>query len=330
MNQASLPYRAAHIAVPIGDPNGIGPEISLKAAAAYAGRADVALTLVGAWGVLERTAERLGLMQVLLDAAVLRTSELPDGCFQCGRVTAAAGVATIEAASQAIRLAREGHFDAIVAGPHHERAISEAGIVFSGYPSLVARVCGVAEDAVFLLLIGGGLRIVHVTLHESVAGALARLTPDLVIGAVHAGRDALRRLGIARPRIAVFGVNPHAGEGGLFGSEDESVTWPAVERLRASGYDVSGPAGADVLLAAREHDLYVAIFHDQGHIPIKLLSPHRASALSVGADVLLSSVGHGSAMDIAGRGVASPDAMIETVALLANTAPGAASTRDPA
>jgi 4-hydroxythreonine-4-phosphate dehydrogenase/1,2-dihydroxy-3,5-cyclohexadiene-1,4-dicarboxylate dehydrogenase len=312
--------------MPLGDPNGIGPEIALKTAAAYAGRADVALTLVGPWEVLERTAEGLGLTQVLHRTVVIRTTELPQASWRSGCIVAAAGAAAIEAASHAIRLAREGHFDAIVAGPHHETAISQAGIRFSGYPSLVAQVCAVPEDAVFLLLIGGGLRIVHVTLHESVRSALDRLTPDLVVGAAGAGLGALLRMGVARPRIAVFGVNPHAGEGGLFGREDEAIIRPAVDRLRASGLDVSGPTGADALLAAREHDLYVAIFHDQGHIPIKLLSPRRASALSVGADVILASVGHGSAMDIAGRGIASAAAMIETVALLANVAPGAAST----
>lgn len=309
--------------MPIGDPNGIGPEISLRTVAAYRGRADVALTLVGPWRVLEQTADKLGLTQVLHQTAVVRTPDLPDGSFQSGRITAAAGVAAIEAASHAIRSSREGNFEAIVAGPHHETAIREAGIEFSGYPSLVARVCGVPDNSVFLLLVGGGLRIVHVTLHESVRSALQRLSPDLVVAAAQAGRRALARLGVHQPRIAVFGINPHAGEGGLFGREDESVTRPAVAQLRASGFDISGPAGADVLLAQRNHDLYVAIFHDQGHIPVKLLSPHRASALSIGTDVILASVGHGSAMDIAGQGIACADAMIDTVALLANIAPGA-------
>lgn len=312
------------VALPIGDPNGIGPEISLKAAAACSGRADLTLTLVGPRGVLARTAQTLGLTAVLDATELVPTAEMPAEAFHSGRVDAAAGAATIEAASEAIRLTREGRFDVIVAGPHHETAVSEAGVPFSGYPSLVARVCGVPEDTVFLLLIGGGLRIVHVTLHESVQHALTRLTPDLVVSAAQAGRDALLKLGITGPRTAIFGINPHAGEHGLFGDEDERVTRPAVQRLLASGHDASGPAGADALLAACAHDLYVAIFHDQGHIPVKLLSPRGASALSVGAGVVLATVGHGSAMDIAGRGIASADAMIATVALLANSAPRAA------
>ncbi|HVL55058.1 MAG TPA: 4-hydroxythreonine-4-phosphate dehydrogenase PdxA, partial [Burkholderiaceae bacterium] len=128
---------------------------------------------------------------------------------------------------------------------------------------------------------------------------------------------ALRRLGLTQPSLAVFGINPHAGEDGLFGDDDERITKPAVEALRRGGIDAHGPAGADVLLAQRRHDAYLAMYHDQGHVPIKLVSPHRASAVAVGTPVLFSSVGHGCAFDIAGKGVADPTAVIETAALLA-------------
>lgn len=223
----------------------------------------------------------------------------------------------IAAASSAITATRRGDFDAVVAGPHHETAVHMAGIPFSGYPSLVARVCGQPEDSVFLLLVGGGLHIVHATLHESVQHALDRLTSELVVQAALAGMRAMQRLGMNAPTIGLFGINPHAGENGLFGDADERITKPAAERLRAVGLQVDGPIGADTLLAERRHDLYVAMLHDQGHIPIKLLSPKQASALSIGADVILSSVGHGSAMDIAGQCIADARAMINTVARLA-------------
>lgn len=313
------------LAIPVGDPNGIGPEIALKTVAAYVGRDDLKLTLYGPPTALRRTAEALGLQDVLAGVAVVPVGAFEPDDFRPGEITARAGAAAVEAAVHAIEATRRGEFDGIVAAPHHETAVARAGIAFSGYPSLVARVCGLPEDQVFLLLVGGGLRIVHVTLHESVQHALDRLSPDLVMQAAQAGVRALSQLGIHAPRVALMGINPHAGEGGLFGREDTSITEQASALLRASGIDVTGPAGGDMLLASRSHDLYVAIFHDQGHIPIKLLSPQRASAISIGADVLLSSVGHGSAMDIAGRGVASPGAMIETVAMLANvTAPAAA------
>ena len=308
--------RPSRIAIPVGDPNGIGPEIALRTAAAYAGRDDIAITLFGPARVLALTAQALALESVLAATPVVQTQGLPDAAYRPGEINAHAGAATIDAATRAIEAARRGEFDAVVAAPHHETAIAQAGIAFTGYPSLVARVCGQPEDCVFLLLMGAGLRIVHVTLHESVQTALNRLSPALVADAVRAGARALLRLGIAAPRIALMGVNPHAGEGGLFGPEDAAITEPAAVQLRAEGFDITGPAGGDMLLASRSHDLYVAIFHDQGHIPIKLLSPLRASALSIGADVLLSSVGHGSAMDIAGRGVADPTALLRTIALL--------------
>jgi 4-hydroxythreonine-4-phosphate dehydrogenase/1,2-dihydroxy-3,5-cyclohexadiene-1,4-dicarboxylate dehydrogenase len=207
--------------------------------------------------------------------------------------------------------------NAVIACPHHETAIHQAGIAFSGYPSLVAKVCGLKEDDVFLMLVGGGLRIVHVTLHESVQTALNRLSPELIEKACIAGIQACVRLGIENPKVALFGINPHASEGSLFGPEDLANTVPAVKSLQAAGYNVSGPQGGDVFLAQRQHDLYVAIFHDQGHIPVKLLAPHAASALSIGAQVLLSSVGHGCAMDIAGKNLADPQGLLRTIGLIA-------------
>lgn len=309
--------KVVRVALPVGDPNGIGPEIALKTVAAYAGRDDVQITLFGPRTVLQRTASQLGLGPLLDACAVVPTEERAGSAFVPGQVCAEAGAAMIAAASAAITAARRGEFDAVVAAPHHETAVHLAGIAFSGYPSLVARVCGQPEDSVFLLLVGGGLHIVHATLHESVQHALDRLSPELVEQATRAGVRAMQRLGVAAPRIGLFGINPHAGENGLFGDADERITRPAAERLRATGLQVDGPVGADALLADRRHDLYVAMLHDQGHIPVKLLSPKQASALSIGADVILSSVGHGCAMDIAGQSIADARAMIHTVARLA-------------
>jgi 4-hydroxy-L-threonine phosphate dehydrogenase PdxA len=175
---------------------------------------------------------------------------------------------------------------------------------------------GTPADKVFLMLVAAGLRIAHVTLHESVAHALARITPELVVDAGRAAVEATRRLGIANPRLGVFGINPHAGEDGLFGDEDERITKPALQRLRGLGIAADGPTGADLLLAQRRHAVYLAMFHDQGHIPIKLLSPLRASALTIGAGIVFSSVGHGSAFDIAGKGVADPVSVTDTLQLL--------------
>ncbi len=316
---ASAP--APRLALAVGDPNGIGPEIALKAAQALQPE-NVNLTLYGPPAVLTRTAAMLGLSQLWERLDHVATPELSEQAARPGQIEAEAGASAVASASAALRACRAGRHDAVVACPHHETAIARAGIPFSGYPSLVARVCGLPEDSVFLMLVGGGLRIVHVTLHESVGSALARISPALVADAARAGIRACRMLGIASPTVGVFGINPHASEDGLFGPEDRRLVEPAVKLLQTEGHRVDGPRGADVLLAERAHDLYVAMLHDQGHIPVKLLAPHAASALSIGADAVLSSVGHGSAMDIAGRGIADPEAVIRTVRLLAGLGPG--------
>jgi 4-hydroxythreonine-4-phosphate dehydrogenase/1,2-dihydroxy-3,5-cyclohexadiene-1,4-dicarboxylate dehydrogenase len=315
------PRRRLSLALAVGDPNGIGPEITLKALAALAGRAQdsepLRLAVFGPPAVLAQAAERLGLTALLRTLDLRPAGHLPPAEARPGLVCAAAGVSAVASASAAIRAVQTGEFDAVVAGPHHETAIAMAGIRFSGYPSLVAEVCGLRRDSVFLLLVGGGLRIVHVTLHESVATAVARITPELIVAATQAGVRACQALGVAAPRVGLMGLNPHASEGGLFGPEDAATTFVAARWLREAGLHVDDPQGADVLLAARQHDLLVAMLHDQGHIPVKLLAPQAASALTVGAGVLLATTGHGSAMDIAGQGLARPDALLRSLLLLA-------------
>ncbi|MDB5751565.1 MAG: 4-hydroxythreonine-4-phosphate dehydrogenase ((phosphohydroxy)-L-threonine dehydrogenase)-like [Ramlibacter sp.] len=304
------------IALSVGDPNGIGPEIVLKALDALRGEDRLRMAVFGPRAVLERAAAVTGLQDVLGSVDLRDVGELPTCSAQFGQVNAAAGASAVASATAAIEAVRAGEFDAVVAGPHHETAIAQAGIPFTGYPSLLARVCGEPEGSVFLLLVGGSLRIVHATLHESVATALARLTPQLVVAATLAGVRACQALGVAEPKVALMGINPHASEGTLFGPEDLQCTVPAAQGLRALGVNVTGPQGGDVLLADRRHDLYVAMLHDQGHIPIKLLAPQAASAISIGSAVLLASTGHGSAMDIAGQGSARPDALLRSLRLL--------------
>ncbi len=305
------------IALSVGDPNGIGPEIVLKALAALRGEDRLQITVFGPAEVLRRTAKACGMEAVFLGLALRPVGELPAAAAVPGQVNAQAGASAVASATLAIQACQAGEFDAVVAGPHHETAIHQAGIPFSGYPSLVARACGQDEHSVFLMLVGGGLRIVHVTLHESVATALARITPELIVAATQAGVRACAMLGVKQPKVALFGINPHASEGRLFGPEDAERVVPAALRLRGLGIAVDGPTGADVLLADRKHDLYVAMLHDQGHIPVKLLAPQAASAMSIGGEVLLASTGHGSAMDIAGTGQARPDALLRSLRLVA-------------
>lgn len=296
------------IGIALGDPNGIGPEIAIKAAQRFAGA-----VLVGDGFVIRDTATRLGVAV----PDFIEAPGLDPAGYAPGQLDPRAGKTTVAYAEAAIRLAEAGRIDAIVGCPHSETAVNRAGIAFSGYAGLVADLTGTPRDCAFMMLVAKGIRIAHVTLHESVAQALARLSPELVTSAAYAAIATTKRLGVATPSLGVFGINPHAGEDGLFGDDDERVTKPAVARLRGEGLAVDGPVGADLLLSQRKHDVYLAMFHDQGHIPIKLISPLRASALILGVPVLFASVAHGCAFDIAGKGVADPTGVIETLELLA-------------
>ena len=322
---------ARAVALVIGDPNGIGPEIAVKVAALLAQAWAVPPILVGDAIVIryyaERYASRLQLHEFSATGAQVAgaitfapVNVLPAGAFIPGALSPAAGAATVAYVEAAVELVRRGAASAIVACPHSETAVNAAGIPFSGYPSLLARLLGVPADRVFLMLVGGGLRIVHATLHERLLDALERLTADLVEAAGLAAVAALRALGVDQPRIGVFAINPHGGEGGLFGDDDDRITVPAAQRLRAAGIDADGPTGADTLLARRDRDAYVAMYHDQGHVPVKLLAPRGSVALSIGAGMLFASVGHGSAFDIAGRGVADPAATLAAIELVASPA----------
>ena len=303
--------KVARIAIAIGDPNGIGPEIAVKAAKKFAG-GSVEPVLVGDEFVI-REYGGAGL-------AIAPVTSLDTAAFSPGKIDARAGAATVAYIKEAVRLVQTGEVSAIVACPQSETAINSAGIPFSGYAGLLAQITKTPEDRVFLMLVAAGLRVAHVTLHESVRSALGRITTDRVVAAGLATVKSVERLGVKRPKLGVFGINPHAGENGLFGDDDDRVTVPAVARLRELGVDARGPVGADVMLSQRKHDVYLAMFHDQGHIPMKLLSPLRSSALSIGTPVLFSSVGHGSAHDIAGKGVADPISVIETFELLSAAA----------
>lgn len=304
-----------------GDPNGVGPEIAVKACAASPAEVPV---VVGSRFIIGPLAEAAGLRirdytpGAAPQAGVIDLVDdghFAPGDYRPGALSAQAGVATIAYLTDALDLARTGDFRAVVAGPHSETAVHAAGVEFSGYPSLVAKLTGAREDEVFLLLIGGGLRIAHVTLHESMASALARLTPGLVTAAGVALHAALRTLGVGDPRIGVFGINPHASEGGLFGKEDDQVTKRSVAILRERGIRAEGPAGADVLISTDGYDGHLAMYHDQGHVPVKLLAGRTACALAIGAGVPFCSVGHGTAFDIAGSGRADPAALIHALGL---------------
>ncbi len=242
-----------------------------------------------------------------------------------GTVDAAGGRASLAFASAAIAAARAGDVDAVVAAPQNETAIARAGIAFDGHPSFVARATGTDPGDVYLMLCFGETKIVHATLHRSVRQALDLITRANVARAIRATDQVLRRLGRPAPRIVVGALNPHAGEGGLFGREEIDIIKPAIDDVVADGIAAEGPLGADTMLHLPGVDAFVVMLHDQGHIAAKLLARNAVAAMTIGTPILFSSVAHGSAHDIAGKGVASPAAMIEAMLRLAKVEDRAAS-----
>jgi 4-hydroxythreonine-4-phosphate dehydrogenase len=326
MSQRELPK----IAIAAGDPAGIGPEVSLKAALDAGVRARCRPIVVGDAEAIRRHAQAAGLDAQLHVISDSREATFADGAVDVlavpfagstelafGVNDAAYGRATLASAARAIAAARAGEVDAVVAAPHNQTSIAAAGIAFDGYPTLVARETGMNHNDVFLMLCFGDTRIVHCTLHVGVAQALALITRERVGRTIRAADAALRRIGVARPRICVSGLNPHAGECGLFGTEEIDAIAPAIGDARAAGIAVEGPFGADTMLARKNVDAFVVMLHDQGHIAAKLLAFNQSAAFSIGSPILFSSVAHGSAFDIAGKGIASPAAMIEAIRLLA-------------
>jgi 4-hydroxythreonine-4-phosphate dehydrogenase len=318
------------IAIATGDPAGIGPEISLKAALDPQVKRMCRPLLVGDPVVVAQHAHAAAIAAPLNIVTAARDADwtretvnvlaapMPERVpVQFGQNSAAHGLATLASCSRAIRAALAGEVDAVVAAPQNQTSIAATNIPFDGHPSFVARETGMKPHDVFMMLCFGDTRIAHCTLHVSVADALALITRAHVGRAIRATDATLRRLGIAAPRIFVSGLNPHAGEGGLFGREEIDIIAPAIAAERQAGIDVTGPYGCDTMFHKQGADAFLVMLHDQGHIAAKLTAPNQAAAFAIGSPILFSSVAHGSAFDIAGKGVASPAAMIEAIMQLA-------------
>lgn len=321
------------IAIALGDPAGIGPEIALKAALSPEVQAICRPLLVGDRGALEAHAKASDLSPRLSaferaeavtweDGAVslLERRQFTPGEFKLGEVNAVNGRASLDSARTAIAAALAGVVEGVVAAPQTEKSIALAGVAFDGYPSFVARCVGVDPNDAFLMICFDRTRIVHTTLHVSLRRAVELITRQRVRHVIQAADGALRRLGIPSPKLAVAGLNPHAGEHRLFGDEDEDIIAPAIAEARTAGISVDGPFGCDTMFGKQGYDAFIVMYHDQGHIAAKIQAPHRTAGLTIGTPVLFSSVAHGSAHDIAGKNKASPQAMIEAIKRLAGAA----------
>ena len=320
------------LAITMGDPAGIGPEVTLKALAERDVYDWCRPLVIGDTRILRRDMEALGEPAVRLrtvggvddagfQAGVVDVLDLgnaaPRDC-PWGEVTAAAGRAAVEYVLRGIDLALAGEVDAIVTAPLNKAAIQSAGFRWAGHTELLAERTG--SDKVTMMLTSREMRVLHVSTHVSLREALARVTEQRVLEVIHLAQQGLSSLGIARPHIAVAGLNPHAGEGGLFGDEEREIIAPAIERARAEGLMVTGPLPPDTIFwRARkgEFDGVVAMYHDQGHIPMKLLGFDQGVNVSIGLPIIRTSVDHGTAFDIAGQGIARHESMIEALRVAA-------------
>jgi 4-hydroxy-L-threonine phosphate dehydrogenase PdxA len=319
------------VAIATGDPAGIGPEISMKTALDAGVRAVCQPVLVGDPGVVMRHAQACGIGESIHVVSSLAEAR-PNGGKDSGltllacptaeniafsETSAASGRASLASARAAIKAALSGAADAVVAAPQNQTSIAMAGIEFDGYPSFVARETGLPRDDVYLMLCFGEFKIVHCTLHVGVREALSLITRERVLHSIATAHHTLKRLGVAAPRIHVGGLNPHAGEGGMFGSEEIDIIQPAIADAVKAGIAASGPFGADTMFHKKDVDAFIVMLHDQGHITAKMLARNATAGLAIGSPILFSSVAHGSGHDIVGKGLASPTAMIEAVTRLA-------------
>jgi 4-hydroxythreonine-4-phosphate dehydrogenase len=301
------------LALTLGDPAGVGPEIVLRALATSE-CPDAEWVVYGPRASLTDRVARFGLPS--FEGPVV---DVPGGPFDLGRVSAEGGRAAAAAVLAAARDALAGRVDAVVTAPLHKESLRAAGHPWPGHTEMLAEAATVSDVA--MMFVGGGLRVALLTIHRSL-----RSVPDAITGAevervVRLVHRELPRFGAARRRIAVCGVNPHAGEGGLFGREDVDVMAPAVARLATEGLEVAGPLPADTVFvrAARgDFDAVVAAYHDQGLVPVKLVAFGRAVNVTLGLPFVRTSVDHGTAFDIAASGTADPGSLLAAMSLAAS------------
>ena len=318
----------------MGDPAGVGPEVVVKALDHAEVRALCRPVVIGDAARLRMAAElcsvaiAIRVIESPADAVdnlatidVIEPTEI-SADIAWGAVSAAAGEAAYRFIERAAQLAIAGEVQAICTAPLNKEALHAAGHLFPGHTELLAHLTGTGE--VSMMLEAPGLRVVHVTTHVGIIDAIARIEPGLVARTIRRADETLRRAGITHPRLAVCGINPHAGENGLFGhGEEASKIVPAIDAVRAEGIDAVGPLPADTLFfrARRgEFDCVVAMYHDQGHGPVKVLGLEAGVNITIGLPVVRTSVDHGTAFDIAGTGVADERSMIEALKQAVNLA----------
>ena len=313
------------VAITTGDPAGIGPEVVLKALADRELLSTARWVVIGDAAILNMVGKQIGLRPpdcIVQDGrsaqwpgsrtaqvCLLDVHQLEPSQFTVGKLSAACGSAALEYVRTATQLCLDGEADAMVTAPLNKEAVSLTGQSFTGHTEFIADLSKAAESR--MLLVNDYLRVIHVSTHRSLRSACELDTPR-ILRTIQLGNEALQSLGFAQPRIAVCGLNPHAGENGLFGSEDLELIVPAIQAAQDMGLICEGPFPADTIFiqAVRgAYDLVVAMYHDQGHVPMKLLDFEHTINVSLGLPIIRTSVDHGTAFDIAGKNRADPSSL---------------------
>ncbi|NOZ25562.1 MAG: 4-hydroxythreonine-4-phosphate dehydrogenase PdxA [Nitrospirae bacterium] len=308
------------IAITMGDAGGIGPEVAVKAALSETVQGICRPCLIGDRRVLEEASRISGLC---LDAGRAELVQpQPVGSFLKGRPTPESGMASYAYIKYAVEGCLRGDFHAMVTAPVSKEALRMAGLPWPGHTEMLAELTSTERFA--MMLVGGPLRVVLVTTHIPLGEVPGRLTRESIAVKIGLAHEACRMLGLESPAVAVSGLNPHGGEGGLFGREEIDVITPAVEEARGAGLNVDGPFPPDVvfrLAYTGRVDMVVAMYHDQGLIPLKMIAFDQGVNMTVGLPVIRTSPDHGTAYDIAWKGTARPESMIEAVKLAAALSP---------
>jgi len=323
------------IGITMGDPASIGPEIAIKALLQQKIYDICRPLLVGDAGVFNHIINRLKLQATInpvksaqeakfefgvIDVFDLKNVDIDKLAF--GEISAMAGNAAFEAVKKVIDLALAGEVDATVTGPINKKSINEAGHHFAGHTEIYAHYTGTGKYA--MLLVEDHIKVIHVSTHVSLRQACDLVKKDRILEVIDLLHNGLKQLGETNLKIGIAGLNPHAGDSGLFGTEDDQEILPAVEEAKRRGYNVEGPVPPDTLFAKASTGAYggvVAMYHDQGHIPFKLsgfkwnaekqqMDSVKGVNITMGLPIIRTSVDHGTAFEIAGKGVASPDAMV--------------------
>ncbi|MSY98435.1 MAG: 4-hydroxythreonine-4-phosphate dehydrogenase PdxA [Actinobacteria bacterium] len=323
------------IGITLGDPAGIGTEIAVRTLEDNSIYQLCHPILFGSPDVVARELKQLGAKSTLkvvspqdevsgsaTEVIVVETSGA-EALVPYGQISEAGGEAAVKSIKAAVTAALAGEIDAITTAPLNKESMRNAGFHYDGHTELLAELTGCSS--VSMLLIGNQLRVAHLTTHSALRTVSDKITEERLREVIRIAFEAMRNYGFASPRIAVAGINPHCGENGLFGDEEIKLMRPVIESIAATGIDVRGPISPDAVFIeamADKHDIVVVAYHDQGHIPVKLIERDHAVNVSGGLPIIRTSVDHGTAFDIAGKGIADIVNMKAAITMAAKMAVG--------